>query len=273
MMTRTALLSAACLAALAAVPLPLAAQGAPGAGDMAEVSLLPGWRRDDGTHMAALRITLAPGWKTYWRAPGEAGIPPAFDWSGSRNLAAVRLHWPVPHVFSNNGMTSIGYARQVILPVELTPKVPGREIDLNAEIAIGVCEDICVPFQASVAGALEPGSRQPDGRIRAALGDRPKTAREAGVGTVTCRLEPMQDGARLHAEVQLPPLGGTELAVIETADPDLWVSGADTGRAGGTLTAEADLVPPSGMPLALDRSGVRITVLGDSGAVDIRGCS
>ena len=62
--------------------------------EVVSASVLTGWRMENGHHMAALRITLAPGWKTYWRAPGEAGIPPRFDWTGSDNLSAVTVHWP-----------------------------------------------------------------------------------------------------------------------------------------------------------------------------------
>ncbi|MFY8145805.1 MAG: protein-disulfide reductase DsbD domain-containing protein, partial [Rhodobacter sp.] len=62
--------------------------------DLLSAEVLPGWRTEQGTHMAALRLTLAPGWKTYWRSPGDAGIPPLFNWSGSQNLSGVRVHWP-----------------------------------------------------------------------------------------------------------------------------------------------------------------------------------
>ena len=68
-----------------------------------------GWQMQNGHHMAGLSLQLAPDWKTYWRAPGEAGIPPLFDWSGSTNVQSVRVHWPSPVVFHLNGMQTIGY--------------------------------------------------------------------------------------------------------------------------------------------------------------------
>ena len=79
-----------------------------GPGVHADVDIIPGWRQDDGAHMAALRIKLDEGWKTYWRAPGEAGIPPSIDWSGSVNLGDVGFHWPVPEVIVSNGVTTLG---------------------------------------------------------------------------------------------------------------------------------------------------------------------
>ena len=60
----------------------------------AHADLLTGWRLEDGRHAAAIRIRLDPGWKTYWRAPGDGGIPPSFDWQGARNLAGWSVHWP-----------------------------------------------------------------------------------------------------------------------------------------------------------------------------------
>src|SRR6056297_2127380 len=79
------------------------------ADDMVNVSVLPGWQMSDGRHMAALRFSREDGWKTYWRAPGDAGIPPRFDWSGSGNLARVALHWPAPKVFDSYGLRTVGY--------------------------------------------------------------------------------------------------------------------------------------------------------------------
>src|SRR6056297_1113481 len=95
------------LALLAAAPASAHAEAAMPA-DVVRAEVLPGWTTGAGTRMAALRLTLAPGWKTYWRAPGDAGIPPAFDWSGSRNLKGVAFHWPAPDVFQSYGIRTIG---------------------------------------------------------------------------------------------------------------------------------------------------------------------
>ncbi|MEJ6478965.1 MAG: protein-disulfide reductase DsbD family protein, partial [Octadecabacter sp.] len=94
------------LAALVALSVPAAADPMDG---VAAFDILPGWRTDRGTHMVAVRISLAPGWKTYWRAPGDAGIPPQFQWDGSQNINAAQFHWPIPEVMNQNGMRSIGY--------------------------------------------------------------------------------------------------------------------------------------------------------------------
>src|SRR3546814_17092667 len=52
---------------------------------------------DGGNGSIGLRVRLAPGWKFYWRTPGEGGVPPQFDWTGSQNLKAAQMVWPAPH--------------------------------------------------------------------------------------------------------------------------------------------------------------------------------
>ncbi len=248
---------------------------APGAAraenDMVAVSLLPGWRTEQGTQLAAIRFTLAPDWKTYWRSPGDAGIPPMFNWSGSENLRSVALHWPRPHVFHVNGMKSIGYKTELVLPVELTPIDPARPILLRGAIDLGVCRDICVPASVSFAAELA-GLGGPDPAIRAALADRPETSTEAGLSGIGCEVEPIADGLRITATLALPPVGGTETVVFEPHAGSVWVSEAEVSRAGGLLIASADLVPDSGEPLMLNRSRMTLTVLGRDRAVEITGC-
>jgi hypothetical protein len=241
-------------------------------GTVAEVDILPGWRTDNGTHMAALRVRLAPGWKTYWRAPGDGGIPPRFGWAGSRNLASVAFHWPRAEVYEINGMRSIGYYHELILPMELTPERPGAPISLRAEVELGVCEEVCVPLNVNVAADLSgPGSGDP--RITAALANRPQTGAEVGVGSVTCAVEPIRDGLRLTAQIDMPQIGPDEVAVFELPDQRIWISESEGRRDGRHLMAASDVLPPSGGPFVLNRSDVRITVFGKNRAVELRGCA
>ena len=234
-------------------------------------TLLPGWRMENGHQMAALSLSLSPGWKTYWRSPGEAGIPPLFDWSGSDNIASVRLHWPSPSVFHTNGMQTVGYHDQLVLPVEITPIDPARPVTVRLAVDLGVCNDICMPASLSFAGELA-AEGAPDAAIRAALGDRPRSGKEAGLRDIDCRIEPIEDGLRLTADIDLPQRGGNEVVVFESAGTRVWVSEAVTARQGGRLVSTADLVGPGGAPFALDRKGVTVTVLGDGPAVEISGC-
>lgn len=236
-------------------------------------NLLPGWRMEDGRHMAGLEIRLAPGWKTYWRRPGEAGIPPSFNWSGSQNVAAVRIHWPVPSVIRQSGMRSVVYKDGVVLPIEVTPRDPTAPASLRLGLDMGVCKDICVPFEAEARTDLSPLPARPDARIRAALADRPFTEGEISLARTGCDIRLAPDGeARLTVQLNMPPLGGAEEIIFEPADPQLWVSEPRTHRQDGALIAEATLAAPRGQPLTLDRDTLRITVLGDRGAAEIVGC-
>lgn len=267
-MTKAVFLSLA-LAALA-LAAPVAAR-APD--DMVRVSVLPGWRNADGTRMAALRFELADGWKTYWRAPGEAGIPPHFDWRGSRNLGAVEILWPTPQQTTTNGMRTIGYAKDFVLPVLLTPERADRPITLSAELDIGICNDICVPVDTQVSLDLPLGAGSRDPRIAAALAARPYTAAEAGVGRVVCSVEPLAEGLRLVAEIEMKQMGAQEMVVIETANPDLWIAQAETTRRGDRLRAKTQVHHMEGRGFVLDRSALRLTVLSTGDAVDIQGCA
>ena len=272
-MLKRRLLALLAAATFALFPASGQAQGGFSISDVAEVTVLPGWRIANGNHIAAIRIALAPGWKTYWRSPGEIGIPPRFSWSGSRNLASVQIHWPTPTISYTNGLRSIGYSGVTIVPIELTPKGNDQgKIALRGEIEIGVCREICVPMVVKIRADL-PQSGSPDADIQASLADRPATAVEAGVRSVICEVESIADGLRITARIDVADLGAEELVIFELPDKSIWISQAQTTRRGRNLFAIVDFVPANGAPFLLNRSDVRITILGKRGAVDITGCS
>ncbi|WP_395541576.1 protein-disulfide reductase DsbD domain-containing protein [Neotabrizicola sp. sgz301269] len=239
--------------------------------DVLQASVLTGWQTGAGRQMVALRLNLAPGWKTYWRSPGDAGIPPEFDWSQSRNLAAVTFHWPAPSVFETAGFTTIGYHDVLVLPIEIQAKDPSRPVDLAVTMDMGICRDICLPASVALSARIE-GPGAPDPAINAALAAQPVAAKAAGLSGISCGVEPIKDGLRLTATLILPAQGKEETVAIETADRRVWVSEAVASRKAGTLVAVADLVPPEAAPFALDRSGVRVTVISKGGAVEVTGC-
>lgn len=174
--------------------------------------------------LAGIEITLEPGWKTYWRSPGE-GIPPSFSWDESANLKAAEVLWPAPVRFAEVEGTSIGYKERVVLPVLITPENPGKPVSLNLAIAYGVCKDICMPVdaelsldmdapaksadRADVLAALsrvprkqEPGAECPHSFVSATLGGqaggpvlRVETAFDAGTGARDLMVEAPQEAA------------------------------------------------------------------------------
>ena len=235
--------------------------------------LIDGWQMQSGHEMAALRLVLAPGWKTYWRAPGEAGVPPRFDWAGSQNLKGVTIHWPRPEIFDLNGMRTFGYHDGLVLPIELTPGDPSAPIRLKADVELGICKEICVPMELTLTGDVQPGGDAVP-EIRRALSDQPEQAQAAGLSAATCSAEPIRDGMRLTTALSLPEVGPDEVTVVELADPSVWVSSTETVRKGGMLQATADLVPASAKPFALDRSSIHITIFGGNGrVVELQGCA
>lgn len=119
----------------------------------------------DGTswHTGVL-IELAPGWKTYWRMPGESGIAPEFNWTPSRP-AKVEVAFPTPARHVDASGEAVGYESEVLLPVTVTPEKP-EGLDLNLDLFFAVCKDICVPAQAQAAITLGTDGRDPLGSVR-----------------------------------------------------------------------------------------------------------
>lgn len=251
------------LALLTATPALSSAQEA-----VIAAEILPGWQQSNGLHMAAIRLTLAPQWKTYWRSPGEAGIPPLFDWAGSQNVQSVRVLWPSPEVFHSNGLQTIGYHDAVVLPIEVVPLLADQPVRLQARIDLGVCKDICMPAVVDLTASLAK-RRSADPQIEAALRDLPKVLS----GTdLACQVQPIKDGLRVSAQLALAKQGAVETVVLEAGDPAIWVSEAQSERRGARLTAVADFVASGGAAFALDRSAITLTVLSPGGAVEIQGC-
>jgi len=111
----------------------------------------------DSGPRAGIEIRLEKGWHTYWRYPGDAGVPPAFDWSGSENLASASVQWPAPEVFKDeSGMKSIVYHDRVVFPVAIKPADPALPVKLKLKTDFAVCEKLCVPARAEMNLDIPP---------------------------------------------------------------------------------------------------------------------
>jgi DsbC/DsbD-like thiol-disulfide interchange protein len=108
------------------------------------------------TLLAGVEITMAEGWKTYWRNPGEAGVPPSFDWAGSSNTASIKVAYPAPMRLVDPAAEMIGYKTSVLFPIEVTPKAPAQAVELRLALEFAVCREICIPAQASLALTVPP---------------------------------------------------------------------------------------------------------------------
>src|ERR1700676_3846218 len=96
---------------------------------------------------SGIEIKLQPGWKTYWRYPGDSGVPPRFDFSGSENLARAKVLYPAPRLFNDETGNSLGYKDAVIFPLQVSPKDPGKPVTLRLKFDYAVCEKLCIPAE------------------------------------------------------------------------------------------------------------------------------
>ncbi len=262
------ILGATCVGAAAPV---LAQSTASRAANAIAVEVLPGWRAADGQHIAGLQITLAPGWTTYWRVPGEAGIPPRSNWNQSRNLDAISMRWPRPEIETKHDIQSIVYRDRFVVPLILTPDTPGHDLRLRGTLKLGVCSDICLPVDIDVDHVLPAAETTEYPAIQRALAAGPVSADSIGMAETTCHLRPISDGLRITAIVPIAAQTG-EFGVIEHPDQNIWVSMPEVTRSGGALHITSDFVPIKPQGIAVDRSNLRITVFGGDRMIDIQGC-
>lgn len=113
---------------------------------------------EDGTIRAVLDVELLPGWKTYWVDPGEAGVPPSLTIDRSDNITGAKIHFPAPERITDTYSTWAGYDYPVLFPVTLQQNDAGKTSTLEADLFLGICQDICIPFQTSITLELDPGT-------------------------------------------------------------------------------------------------------------------
>jgi DsbC/DsbD-like thiol-disulfide interchange protein len=106
---------------------------------------------------AGIEIRLAPGWKTYWRYPGDSGVPPRFDFAESQNVKTVTVDWPAPHRFSDDSGITIGYKEDVIFPLRIVPQDAGKPVRLRLKADYAICEKICIPAEGRAELLLDSG--------------------------------------------------------------------------------------------------------------------
>ncbi len=137
------------------------------------------------TMRAGIEIRLGPGWKTYWRYPGDSGVPPRFDFAGSENVRDVNVQWPAPHRFTDDSGTSIGYKENVVFPLQVTPRDAGKPVTLRLKLDYAVCEKLCVPAEARAALTLAGSPSAHDAALAAAEARVPKPASRGAAGTIS----------------------------------------------------------------------------------------
>jgi DsbC/DsbD-like thiol-disulfide interchange protein len=227
-------------------------------------------RSSRGHYLAGLEIALDEGWKTYWRNPGDGGVPPSFDWSGSVNLGAIKVLYPAPTRLPEANGVSIGYKRAVLLPIEVTPQDPAKPVALKLSLEFGVCRDICIPATANLDIAIPAGSTGASSpELVAALERVPRAGQSRRKGDPEVKriaIERDAGSPRLAIEAAFGKAASSAEVFVE-APEGFYVpvpkrtSAAD---ASGVLRFESDL----GNDLAADLKGkvLTVTLVDDAGA-------
>ena len=176
-----------------------------------QVRLMAG-SRSGPVMLGGIAIQLQAGWHTYWRNPGDSGVPPRIDFSKSDNVEAVTILWPAPKKFDDGaGGISLGYSKQVVLPLRVVAKEAGKPVTLRATISYAVCEKLCVPVEANAELAFTSVASTEDAALTAALDTVPKPATLGDPNPLTIR-DVKRDGKNVLVDV-VAPEGETNLYV------------------------------------------------------------
>jgi DsbC/DsbD-like thiol-disulfide interchange protein len=151
------------------------------------VRLLAG-SRSGAVLLGGIALQLKPGWHTYWRTPGDSGVPPRFDFSKSDNVEAVTVLWPAPTKFDDGaGGISLGYHDQVVLPLRIVAKNTEKPVTLRADVNYAVCEKLCIPVQANLELSFSSVASTEDSALFTALDTVPKPANVGDPNPLTNR--------------------------------------------------------------------------------------
>ncbi|MBA3448009.1 MAG: hypothetical protein H0T56_10455 [Pseudaminobacter sp.] len=208
-----------------------------------------------------LEVDLQPGWKTYWRDPGDAGVPPSIDIAASPNIASVEISFPPPQRHDDGFSKWAGYDRPVAFPVTFTLTSPDVPTIIDVEIFLGVCETICIPVKTrlDVDPASDPDNPGDAAAVAVALAALPRPERpDFGVEVVggddeKLVLEAIFPGDPASAEFFIAGEQGYAFGAPERAEQD-----------GKTLFTVDVLGSPVNAPTT---GGLRYTLVTNAGSV------
>jgi DsbC/DsbD-like thiol-disulfide interchange protein len=229
-------------------------------------------RAADGTLRAGVEIRLASGWKTYWRYPGDSGVPPRFDFAGSQNVKFVAIDYPAPQRFTDEGGITIGYKDGVIFPLRVVPQDPTKPVVLRLKLDYAVCEKLCVPAQSQAELTLDGRRSALDGELEAAEALVPKHAAfgaTAPLAVRTVRREPGGAHPRIVVDVAAPESGPIDLfAEGPTPDWALPVPESAPGAPAGLhrFVFVLDGVPPGA---TADGAVITLTLVSGTSAIEV----
>jgi DsbC/DsbD-like thiol-disulfide interchange protein len=232
------------------------------------VRLLAG-SRSGAVLMGGIAFQLQPGWKTYWRTPGDSGVPPRFDFSKSDNIEAVTVLWPAPMQFDDGaGGHSLGYKGQVVLPLRIVAKSADKPVTLRAAISYAVCEKLCIPVEANAELAFASVASTEDSALYAALDTVPKPANVGDPNPLTIRDVKRDGKSAVVVDVATPDNRDVSL-FVEGPTPD-WALPVPKLIEGGPpgvkrFSFELDGLPPGASP---EGAALKLTLVGGDRAYE-----
>ena len=214
------------------------------------VRLIGGSNKSGAPLRAGIEIKMQPGWHTYWRYPGDSGVPPRFDFSGSDNVKSATVSFPAPHLFTDETGSSIGYKDGVIFPVAIVPKDPTKPVNVRLKIDYAVCEKMCVPAEGKAELALGPGPSTADTALTEAEARVPTKTAAAEIGLTARRVN---DAAKPMVAVDLTARDNAPVQIFVEGPTPEWAlpipkpaPGAPAGHR--HFSFELDGLPPGASP-------------------------
>jgi DsbC/DsbD-like thiol-disulfide interchange protein len=184
------------------------------------VRLLAG-SRSGAVLLGGIAFQLQPGWKTYWRTPGDSGVPPRFDFSKSDNIEAVTILWPAPTKFDDGaGGHSLGYHDQIVLPLRIVAKNADKPVTLRAAINYAVCEKLCIPVEADAELGFSSVASTEDSALFAALDTVPKPANVGDPNPLTIRDVKREGKSTVLVDAVAPPDAKEVTLFVEGPTPE-----------------------------------------------------
>jgi len=232
------------------------------------VRLLAG-SRSGGVLLGGIAIQLEPGWKTYWRTPGDSGVPPRFDFSKSDNVEAVTVLWPAPMKFDDGaGGFALGYKKQVVLPLRIVAKNNDKPVTLRARLNYAVCDKLCIPVEASSELTFSSVASTEDGNLAAALDAVPKPVNIGDPAPMTIRDIRREGDKGVLVDVSAPDSKDVSL-FVEGPTPD-WALPIpkllEHGPPGvKRFVFELEGLPPGAKP---DGASLKLTLVGGERAYE-----
>jgi DsbC/DsbD-like thiol-disulfide interchange protein len=222
---------------------------------------------DNPTFRAGIEIRLDAGWKTYWRYPGDSGVPPRFGFARSENVKAVTVKWPAPHRFTDDSGQSIGYKEHVIFPLAVEPKDANRPVTLRLDLDYAVCEKLCVPAEAKAELALASARSSHETALAAAEGRVPQRRSLGEASAFSVRAVRREAPARVVVDVTAP--AGTSVDLFAEGPTPEWALPLPEPVAGAPNQVKRFSFALDGLPSGAKAEGALLTLTAVAGEAAI----